>query len=282
MASSADVLGCPRMSAMTSDASHSLACRYVLLGAIFGVGSGIGSGRGRRRAIRVQLGIHPSQPGVSVSRAETLAHGAKRTRASRRAGRASPNDQWSVHRWDLGFEALALASSLLGRHVKDFSAPRFRRSAHRAPAGGARCDRGPPPAPHHVRAARDRAPARSGGAERHAAFAPASPADRRRARDGAEARGLDALALAISDKAASPTPPRGSYRRRANEARPTDGTLLDDAVERATRRRPGRTVLAHVGLDMEAVGDLRRLPLVGSTAHRSANTGRVTPAAAPD
>src|SRR5258705_270951 len=67
--------------------------------------------------------------------AETLPHGANRPRGG---GRASPNDQWSVHRWGPRVGALALASSLLGRHVKDFSAPRFRRSAHRAPAVGAR------------------------------------------------------------------------------------------------------------------------------------------------
>ena len=111
---------------------------------------------------------------------------------------------------DLGSERSPSRRRSYGRQVKDFSAPRFRRSAHRAPAGDARCDRGPPPAPPHVRAARDRAPAPCGGAERHAAVAAASPTDRGRARDGAEARGMDALALVMSDQAASPTPPRGS------------------------------------------------------------------------
>ena len=99
---------------------------------------------------------------------------------------------------------LAQASSLLGWPVKDFSGSRFRQPPHRAPAGGARCDRGSPPAPRHVHATRDRGPARCGGAERHAALAPASPADRRPARDGTEARGMDALALAISATGGTP------------------------------------------------------------------------------
>ena len=44
---------------------------------------------------------------------------------------------------------------------------------------------------------------------------------------------MDALALAMSDKAAASPPPRVSNRRRANEGNPADGSLLDDAVERA-------------------------------------------------
>ena len=146
-------------------------------------------------------------------------------------GRASPNDQWSVHRRGPRVGALALASSLVGRHLKDFSAPRFRRSAHRAPAGDARCDRGPPPAPHDVRAARDRAAAPSGGAERHAAIAAASPADRRRARDGAEARGMDALALVMSDKARRHR--RGVRDRLPTTAARQRGWLSDRALARS-------------------------------------------------
>lgn len=113
-------------------------------------------------------------------------------------GRPSPNDQWWVHRWRPRVTGLAQASSLLGRPVKDCSASRFRQPSHRAPAGGVRCDRGSPPAPRHFHATRGRAPARCGNAERHPALAPASPADRRRARDSREARRMDALALAIN------------------------------------------------------------------------------------
>jgi hypothetical protein len=113
-------------------------------------------------------------------------------------GRPSPNDQWWVHRWRPRVTGLAQASSLLGRPVKDCSASRFRQPSHRAPAGGVRCDRGSPPAPRHFHATRGRAPPRCGNAERHPALAPASPADRRRARDSREARRMDALALAIN------------------------------------------------------------------------------------
>ena len=142
----------------------------------------------------------------AISFTPTHAESAGRSRC-RCHGRASPNDQWSVHRWRPRVTGLAQASSLLGRPVKDFSASRFRQPPHRAPAGGARCDRGSPPAPRHVHAARDRAPARSGDAERHVALAPASPSDRRRARDSTEARGMDALALAISANRRHPRRP---------------------------------------------------------------------------
>ena len=91
---------------------------------------------------------------------------------------------------------LAHSSSLLAVR-QGLLASRFRQPPHRAPAGGARCDRGSPPAPRHVHAARDRAPARSWDAERHPTLAPASPPDRRCARDSTEARGMDAVALAM-------------------------------------------------------------------------------------
>jgi hypothetical protein len=128
----------------------------------------------------------------------TRTRGWAATLALRRGGRASPNDQWSVHRWRPKVTGLAPASPLLGRAVKDFSASRSRQPSHRAPEGGARCDRVSPPAARHLRATRDRAPAQRRDAERHAALTPASPSDRRRACDSAQARGMDALALAMS------------------------------------------------------------------------------------
>lgn len=133
-------------------------------------------------------------------------------RVSRRSrwrchGRVSPNDQWSVHRWRPRVTGSPRRRRSSGGPSRYFSASRFRQPPHRAPAGGARCDRGSPPAPRHVHAARDRAPARSGDVERHAALAPASPSDRRRARDSTEARGMDALALAISANRRHPRRP---------------------------------------------------------------------------
>jgi hypothetical protein len=121
---------------------------------------------------------------------------------------------------DPGVTGLAQASSLLGRPVKDCSASRFRQPSHHAPAGGVRCDRGSSPAPRHFHATRDRAPARCGNAERHPALAPASPADRRRARDSREARRMDALALAINGSAPAVTVLRACDESPRIHARP--------------------------------------------------------------
>lgn len=135
-------------------------------------------------------------------------------------GRPSPNDQWWVHRWRPRVTGLAQASPLLGRPVKDCSASRFRQPSHRAPAGGVRCDRGSSPAPRHFHATRDRAPAHCGNAERHPALAPASPADRRRARDSREARRMDALALAMNGSAPAVTVLRACDESPRIHARP--------------------------------------------------------------
>ena len=168
-------------------------------------------------------------------------------RVSRRSrcrchGRVSPNDQWSVHRLRHRVTGLAQASSLLGRAVKDCSASRFRQPPHRAPAGGARCDRGSPPAPRHVHAARDRAPARSGDVERHAALAPASPSDRRSARDSTEARGMDALALAISANGRHPRRPEP----RAGRASPCVQLGCAAVIRGAVAQGSGASRLMHV------------------------------------
>ncbi len=103
-----------------------------------------------------------------------------------------------------------------GQVKDDFSAPRLRQSPHPAPAGGARRHRGPPSAPRLVRATRDRTPAPPGSAERHAALAPAPATDRRRAGDGAEARGMDALALAIGPSRVADSSTRGGQARVLN------------------------------------------------------------------
>jgi hypothetical protein len=50
---------------------------------------------------------------------------------------------------------------------------------------------------------------------------------------------MDALGLAIGDKAASPTPPRGWSSSTCQRGEHGRRHALDDAVERATRGRPG-------------------------------------------
>ncbi len=131
-------------------------------------------------------------------------------------GRACPNGQWSLPRWRPMVTGLPGVVAPCGQVKDDFSAPRLRQSPHPAPAGGARRHRGPPSAPRLVRATRDRTPAPPGSAERHAALAPAPATDRRRAGDGAEARGMDALALAIGPSRVADSSTRGGQARVLN------------------------------------------------------------------